>query len=125
MVVLCFKKLLLPDFSTNLSVSRWKSTVKSHVNKNEVEGVKHDSCFVHVLEDPFIVLLEEVNNPNVFYFFRFGFMDEILNELSAKKIWNKQVQRKQTVDKMFHGYIGIMISLDWQFVSTVRVGRSV
>jgi hypothetical protein len=65
-----------------------------------VEGVKHDSCFVHLLEDPFAMLLVALNNPNVFDFFRFGFMDEFLNELSVKKIWNKQVQRKQTVDKM-------------------------
>ena len=74
--------------------------VKSHKNKNAMEGVKHDSCFVHVLEDPFAILLEAVNSPNVFDFLRFGFMDEFLNELSVKKIWNKQVQRKQTVDKM-------------------------
>jgi hypothetical protein len=74
--------------------------VKSHENKNAVEGVKHDSCFVHVLEDPFAVLLEEVNNPNVLDFLRFGFMDGVLNELSTKRLWNKQVQRKQTVDKM-------------------------
>jgi hypothetical protein len=42
-------------------------------------------CFVHVLEDPFAVLLEAVNNPNVFNFLRFGFMDEFLNELSIKR----------------------------------------
>jgi hypothetical protein len=40
--------------------------VKSHENKNAVERVKHDCCFVHVLEDPFAVLLEAVNSPNVF-----------------------------------------------------------
>jgi hypothetical protein len=88
-----------------------------------VEEVKHDCCFVHVLKDPFAVLLEAVNNPNVFNFLRFGFMDEFLNELSVKRLWSKHVQRKQTVDKMLHGCIGIMISLDWHFISVVRVGR--
>jgi hypothetical protein len=68
--------------------------VKSPENKNAVEGVKHDSCFVHVLEYPFAVLLEEVNSPGAFDFLIIGLMDEILNELSAKKLWNKQVQRK-------------------------------
>jgi hypothetical protein len=59
-----------------------------------VKEVKHDSCFVHVLEDPFAVLLEEVNSPGAFNFLRIGLMDEILNKLSAKNLWNKQVQRK-------------------------------
>ena len=90
-----------------------------------MEGVKHDCCFVHILEDPFAVLLEAVNSPNVFNFLRFGFMDEFLNELSVSRIWNKHVRSKQIVDKCCHGCIGIMISLDLQFVSTVRVGRSV
>ena len=40
--------------------------VKSHENNKVVEGVKHDCCFVHILEDPFAVLLEAMNNPNVF-----------------------------------------------------------
>jgi hypothetical protein len=66
-----------------------------------MEGVKQYGCFVHVLEDPFAVLLEEVNSPNVLDFLRFGFMDGVLNELSTKRIWNKRVQRKQTVDKIF------------------------
>jgi hypothetical protein len=74
--------------------------VKSHENKNAVEGVKRDSYFVCVLEDPFAVLLEEVNSLNVLDFLRFGFMDGFLNKLLTKKIWNKQVKRKQTVDKM-------------------------
>jgi hypothetical protein len=74
--------------------------VKSHENKNAVEGVKHDYCFVHVLEDPFAVLLEAVNSPNVFNFLRFEFIDKFLNELSVNRLWSKHVQRKQTVDKM-------------------------
>jgi hypothetical protein len=74
--------------------------VKSHEKKNAVEGVKHDGCFVHILEDPFSVLFEAVNSPNFFDFLRFGFMDEFLNDLSVKMLWNKQVQRKQTMDKM-------------------------
>jgi hypothetical protein len=42
--------------------------VKSHKNKNAVEGMKHGCCFVHVLEDPFAVLLEATNSLNVFIF---------------------------------------------------------
>jgi hypothetical protein len=64
-----------------------------------VEGVKHGSCFVHILEDPFVVLLEEVSSTNVLDFLRIGFMDGVLNELS-KNLWYKQVQRKQTTNKM-------------------------
>jgi hypothetical protein len=74
--------------------------VKLHENKNAVEGVKHNCFFVHILEDPFTVLLEVVNSPNVFNFLRFGFMDEILNELSVSRIWSKLVQSKQIVDKL-------------------------
>jgi hypothetical protein len=32
--------------------------VESPENKNAVEGVKHDDCFVNILEDPFAILLE-------------------------------------------------------------------
>jgi hypothetical protein len=74
--------------------------VKSPENKNTVEGVKQDGCFVHILEDPFVVLLEDVNSPGTLNFLRIGLMDEILNELSAKKLWNKQVQRRRTMDRM-------------------------
>jgi hypothetical protein len=74
--------------------------VKSHENKNVVEGAKHNCCFVHILEDPFAFLLEAMNNPNVFNFLRFGFMDEFLNELSLSRIWNKLLKIKLTVDKM-------------------------
>ena len=74
--------------------------VKLHENKDAVEGVKHDCFFMHVLEDPFAVLLEAVNSPNVFNFLRFGFMDKFLNELSVNKIWSKHVKIKQTMDKM-------------------------
>jgi hypothetical protein len=88
-----------------------------------VEGVKHDCCFVHVLEDPFAVLLEVVNSPNVFNFLRFEFIGKFLNELSVNRLWRKHVQRKQKWIKCLHGCIGIMISLDWQFISAVRVGR--
>jgi hypothetical protein len=59
-----------------------------------VEGVKHVDCFVHILEDPFVILLEEMNSPRSLKFLRIGLIDEILNELSAKGLWNKKVQRK-------------------------------
>jgi hypothetical protein len=56
--------------------------------------------FCAFLEDPFAALLEAVNNPNIFDFLRFGFMGEFLRGLLAKKLWDKQVQRKHTVDKL-------------------------
>ena len=56
--------------------------------------MKHDDCFARILEDPFAILLEEMNNPNVFNFLRFGFMDEFLNESSVSMIWSKIVQSK-------------------------------
>jgi hypothetical protein len=65
-----------------------------------VEGAQHDYCFMHVLEDPFAVLLEAVNSPNVFNLLRFEFIDRFLNELSVNRFWTKHVQRNQTVDKM-------------------------
>jgi hypothetical protein len=64
-----------------------------------VEGVKQDSCFVHILEDPFSVFLEEVSSPSVLDFLRFEFMNGILNEFS-KNLRYKQVQREKTVYKM-------------------------
>ena len=73
-----------------------------------MEGVKHDCFFVHILEDPFAVLLEAVNSPNVFNFLRFGLMDKILNELSVSRIWSKLVQSKQTMDTM-------LALLQWNF----------
>jgi hypothetical protein len=51
-----------------------------------MEGVKHGCCFVHVLEDPFIVLVEAVNSPNVFNFLRFEFIDKFLNDLSINRL---------------------------------------
>ena len=67
--------------------------VKPHENKNVVEGVQHDSCFMHVLGDPFAILLEAVNNPNVFNLLRFEFIDRFLNELPVNRFWTKHVQR--------------------------------
>jgi hypothetical protein len=65
-----------------------------------VERVKHDWCFMHVLEDPFVVFLEVVNNPNVFNFLIFEFIDKFLNELSVNNIWRKHVKIRKIVDKM-------------------------
>jgi hypothetical protein len=65
-----------------------------------MEGVKHDFCFVHILEDPFVVLLEVINNANVFNFLRFEFIGKFLNELSVNRLWRKHVQRKQKMDKI-------------------------
>jgi hypothetical protein len=55
---------------------------------------------LHILEDPFVILLEEVNNLGSLKILRIGLMDKILNELSVKRLWNKKVQRKRTVDRM-------------------------
>jgi hypothetical protein len=85
--------------------------VELHENKDAVEGVKHDCCFIHFLEDPFAVLLEAVNSPNVFNFLRFKFIDKFLNELSVNKLWSKHVQRNQTMDK-------ILAWLHWHFSIT-------
>jgi hypothetical protein len=65
-----------------------------------VEKVKHDFYFVHVLEDPFAVLLETVNNPNIFEILRFEFIHNFSNGLSVNRIWSEHVQSKQKVDKM-------------------------
>ena len=54
--------------------------VESPKKKNAMEGVKHDDCFVHILEDPFVVLLEEMNSLGTLNFLRIGLIDKILNE---------------------------------------------
>jgi hypothetical protein len=82
--------------------------VELHENKDVVEGVKHCCCFMHVFDDPFAVLLEAINNPNVFDFLRFEFVDKILNELSKNRLWSKHVQRNKTVDK-------VIAWLHWNF----------
>jgi hypothetical protein len=73
-----------------------------------VEGVKHDNCFMYVMEDPFAVLLEAERSPNVFNFLRFEFIDKFLNDLSVNRFWSKQVKRKKKVDK-------VLAWLHWHF----------
>jgi hypothetical protein len=65
-----------------------------------MEGVKHDCSFMHVLEDPFVVLLEAVDSLNVLNILTFEFIDNFFNELSVNKILSKHVKRKKTVDRM-------------------------
>ena len=65
-----------------------------------MKGVESDDCFMHILEDPFVILLERMNNPCPSIFFRIGLIDKILNELSTEGFLNKQVQKKRTVDRM-------------------------
>jgi hypothetical protein len=60
--------------------------VKLQENKNAVEGVKHDCCFMHVLEDPFVVLLEAEKSLNVFNFLRFEFIDKFWNDLLVNRL---------------------------------------
>jgi hypothetical protein len=73
-----------------------------------VEGMKHGCCFVHVLSDPFAVLVEATNSPNVFNFLRFEFIDKFLNGLSVSRLWSKHVQRKKKMDK-------VLAWLHWDF----------
>ena len=73
-----------------------------------MEGAKHDCCSMHVLEDPFAVLLEVENNFNVFDFLRFECIDKFLNDLSVNKLWSKHVPRKKMVDK-------VLAWLHWHF----------
>jgi hypothetical protein len=73
---------------------------KSPKNKNAMEEIKHDCCFMHVLEDPFAVLLETMNSPHNFEILIFEFVYNFANELSMSMIWNKHVQSKQAVDEM-------------------------
>jgi hypothetical protein len=56
---------------------------------------------MHVLEDPFVVLLEAIKSPNVFNLLRYEFIDRFLNQLSVNMFWTKHVQRNQIVDKIF------------------------
>jgi hypothetical protein len=79
---------------------------------------------MYVLEDPFVVLLEMENNPNVFNFLRFEFIDKFLKDLSINRLWSKHVQRKKKLDKM-------LAWLHWNFdftllasFSAIRVGKS-
>jgi len=68
--------------------------VESPENINAVEGVKCDDCLMHILEDPFFILLGEANNPIPSIFFRIGIIDKILNESSSEGFFNKKVQKK-------------------------------
>jgi hypothetical protein len=65
-----------------------------------VEKVKHDCCFVHVLEDPFAVLLETIKSPNIFEILRFEFIYNFSNGLLVNRLLRKRVKSKKTVDKM-------------------------
>ena len=73
--------------------------------------MKHDCCFMYVLEDPFAVLLEVENNPNAFNFLRFEFIDKFLNGLSVNRVWRKHVKRNKKVDK-------VIAWLHWNFYFT-------
>jgi hypothetical protein len=92
--------LLFPVVSTYFSTFCGNQQVELHENKDVVEGVKHDFCFMYVLEDPFAILLEAKNSPNVFNFLRFEFIDKFLNGLSVNMLSRKNMQRKQKVDKV-------------------------
>jgi hypothetical protein len=63
---------------------------------------------MYVVEDPFAVLLEAENSPNVFNFLRFERIDKVLNDLSVNGLWSKNVQRNQKVDK-------VLAWLHWNF----------
>jgi hypothetical protein len=71
-----------------------------HERKNEVEEVKHDCGLMHVLEDPFEILLEKINSPNVFEILKFKFIYNFSNGLSMNRLRRKRVQRRKAVGKM-------------------------
>jgi hypothetical protein len=89
---------------------------KSHERKNAVEEVKHDCGLMHVLEDPFAILLETINSPNIFEILRFKFIYNFSNGLSVNRLWSKHVQINKQWIKCWHGCIGILISFDWQYI---------
>jgi hypothetical protein len=101
-----FTTKLLKNFASFFYRSQ---QVESSEIRNVVEIVKCDYCFMHILDDPFAILLEEVNNPGPSIFLRIGLVDKILNESSTEGFSNKQVQRKQTTDK-------ILSWLHWDFL---------
>jgi hypothetical protein len=68
---------------------------KSPENKKAVEEMIQDCSFTHVLEDPFVVLLETMNSPNIFKFLRFRFICNFSNELLMKRLWSEHVQSRQ------------------------------
>jgi hypothetical protein len=65
-----------------------------------VEEANHGFDLMHVLKDPFAILLEKINSPNVLEILRFKFIYNFLNGLSMNWIRNKHVQRRQVVGKM-------------------------
>jgi hypothetical protein len=70
---------------------------ESHENQNAVEEVKHSFGLMHVLEDPFAVLLETINSPNILEILRFKFIYNFSNELLVNRFWNKYVQSNQSI----------------------------
>ena len=64
-----------------------------------MEKVKHGFGLMHVLEDPFAILLEKINSPNIFEILRFTFIYNFLDGLSVNRIWSKHVQRNLALDK--------------------------
>jgi hypothetical protein len=69
-------------------------------NKDAVEEMIYTYHFMHVLEDPFAVFLEMINNTIIFEILRFRSKCNFSNELLINKIWSKHMQIKQAVDKM-------------------------
>jgi hypothetical protein len=70
---------------------------ESPENKDAVEEMIYVYHFMHVLEDPFAVLLETINNNNIFEILRFRSKRSFSNELLINKIWNKHVKIKRAV----------------------------
>jgi hypothetical protein len=65
-----------------------------------VEEVKHSFGLMHALEDPFAVLLETINSPNILELLRIKFICNSPKELLVRRFWNKYVKRNLTLDKM-------------------------
>jgi hypothetical protein len=80
---------------------------ESHENHNAVEEVKHSFGLIHALEDPFAVLRETINNPNILELLRIKFICNF-PKLLVSRFWNKYVQRNLVLDK-------ILACLHWHY----------
>jgi hypothetical protein len=65
-----------------------------------VEEVRYSLGLMHVLEDPFAILLETINSPNIVEILEIKFIYNFPKELLVSRFWNKYVQRNLMLDEM-------------------------